>query len=304
MKLTGTQKIGIFVTLMSVALIFAINFLKGYDIFNKNSHYYTYLKDVEGLSPTSPVYIRGLKVGSIEKIEFNPLKDSFLVKMSVKNDYIIPQDTKAEMYSSDLLGGRSLRLALGSSNIQVKNGDTLAGKFVPDIIAMVQESVAPIAKRLNSVLGQLDKTLTTVNNAIDSTTAERVKASVAELNATLSNTRALTASLNKELAPQLEHIAANLAVLSDSLASPEGDFSQILANLHKTTDEIASMELSQTIDKLNDVLQKIGDPNGSVGKLLSTPQLHNSLDSLVSSLDTLVKRITAKPRKYIKISVF
>lgn len=304
MKLTGTQKIGIFVTLMLVALIFAINFLKGYDIFNKNSHYYTYLKDVEGLSPTSPVYIRGLKVGSIEKIEFNPLKDSFLVKMSVKNDYIIPQDTKAEMYSSDLLGGRSLRLALGSSNIQVKNGDTLAGKFVPDIIAMVQESVAPIAKRLNSVLGQLDKTLTTVNNAIDSTTAERVKASVAELNATLSNTRALTASLNKELAPQLEHIAANLAVLSDSLASPEGDFSQILANLHKTTDEIASMELSQTIDKLNDVLQKIGDPNGSVGKLLSTPQLHNSLDSLVSSLDTLVKRITAKPRKYIKISVF
>src|SRR5574344_1961720 len=125
MKFTSRQKIGFFVIMVIAAIFFTINFLKGHDLFKKNLKYYTYLDDVQGLSATGPVYIRGLKVGTMESINFAPQKDSFLVKLSIKNDYAIPIDSRAEIYNSDILETKSLALGLGTAGIHAKDGDTL-----------------------------------------------------------------------------------------------------------------------------------------------------------------------------------
>ena len=71
MKISNSQKIGLFVIIILVGLFFALNFLKGHDLFKKSNRYYTYLPSVEGMVATSPIYIRGLKVGSIEKIKLD-----------------------------------------------------------------------------------------------------------------------------------------------------------------------------------------------------------------------------------------
>jgi len=46
------------------------------------------------------------------------------------------------------------------------------------------------------------------------------------------------------------------------------------------------------------------NPNGTIGKLLTTDSLHNSINSLVTDLDNLIESINKNPKKYIKISVF
>lgn len=304
MKLKGNQKIGIFVSVVVIAMIIALNFLKGYDIFKKNYRYYTYLGQVEGLTSTSPVYIRGLKVGSIEDITFNPVKDSFLVKISIKKDYVIPSTSRAEMYSSDLLGGKSLRISLGSDSRELKNGDTLKSAIIPDMISMVEGSIAPLKEKINNIINKLDQTLTAVNSALDSATVSHLQLSVAELHQALSNIHRLSANLNKNIEPKLNATLANLDTLSKELSNPEGHLNQILNNLDKTTGDLASAHLGQTIAALNRVLSKISEPDNSIGMLLNSPQLHNSIDSLVNEINTLVKKIEEKPKKFFKISVF
>jgi ABC-type transport system involved in resistance to organic solvents, periplasmic component len=83
-KFSKSQVIGIFVLLTLIAVFVVINFLKGQDIFNRNVKYFTVFKNVEGLTATSPIYIRGLKVGSVEDIEYNNVKDVFVLRISVK----------------------------------------------------------------------------------------------------------------------------------------------------------------------------------------------------------------------------
>ena len=46
------------------------------------------------------------------------------------------------------------------------------------------------------------------------------------------------------------------------------------------------------------------DPDGTVGQLINNDSMYNSVDSLLSDIDELVRKIQENPKKYIKISVF
>jgi phospholipid/cholesterol/gamma-HCH transport system substrate-binding protein len=55
---------------------------------------------------------------------------------------------------------------------------------------------------------------------------------------------------------------------------------------------------------LKDLLEKINDPDGTIGKLLVDGSVYDSVDELLTDVDILVKKIQENPKKYLKISVF
>lgn len=294
---------GFFVLLVIAAIFFTINFLRGHDLFKKNYKYYTFLEDVQGLSATGPVYIRGLKVGTVESINFVPQKDSFLVKLSIKNDYAIPIDSRAEIYSSDILGAKSLRIGLGTAGIHAKNGDTLKGRDIPDMMSLLYKSVGPLKDQVYALMGNLNKTLDNINSILDSNARYNLQGSFAKLNGTLANAEQLSASLNG-MTPDLASAINNVNNLSYSLNNPNGDLSMTLSNINKTSRQLSELQLKESVDQLNKLLKQMQDPNATLGKLMTTDELHNSVDSLMRELDDLVKKIKENPKKYIRVSVF
>lgn len=302
-KLSKTQTIGLFVLLTLIAIFVVINFLRGQDIFHKNTRYYTLLSDVEGLAATGPVYIRGLKVGTVESIKYNNSEDNFIVKLSVKSDYVIPANSVAEVYSADLLGGKSVRITFGNSNLHAKENDTLQGKYAPDMLAVLSNEIGPLKEQMSTVMTSMNTTLTSINAVLDSAARVNLQQSFAHLNKTLKNAEKLSNSLN-EMSPELKQMIANLNTLSKGLSDGSEDMKGSLKNIHQITSQLSEAQLKETIGSLRNLLDKMQDPNGSVGKLLSTDALHNSVDSLVKDVDNLVKKITENPKKYIKISVF
>ncbi len=303
MKITNSQKIGLFVIIVLVALFFALNFLKGHDLFKKSNRYYTYLPSVEGMVATSPIYIRGLKVGSIENIRLDPVKDSFLLTFSIKRDYLIPIDSRAEVYSSDLLGGKALRVALGESTIEAKDGDTLRGENVPDMISVLYSYVGPLKARLGETLENLNGTLNAINQTLDSSTRVNLHASVRNLNASLANIQKLSSSLNG-MTPDLSASLKNINTISGDLADPNGDLKSAISNINKTADNLSAVKLTETVDNLNALISKLQSPGSTTGRLMNSADLHNSVDSLINDIDTLIKKIKKNPKRYIKVSVF
>ena len=303
MKISSSQKIGIFVIAIGVSLFFALNFLKGYDIFKKRSVYHTYLPEVEGLAPTSPIYIRGFKVGTIEKIKLDPVRDSFLVSFNVTNDYLIPIDTRAEVYSSNLLGGKALRLALGQSEIGARNGDTLKGKSVPDMLSVLYGYVGPLKDKLEETVDNLNSVLASVNQTLDSAARQDLHSSLKRLDGSLANIQRLSASLNG-MTPDLSSSLKNINTITQDLSAPDGDLKGAIANVNKTAENLSALRLQESLDKLNAMLEKLQSPESTTGKLMGSSDLHNSVDSLLNDIDQIVKKIKANPRKYIKVSVF
>jgi phospholipid/cholesterol/gamma-HCH transport system substrate-binding protein len=106
------------------------------------------------------------------------------------------------------------------------------------------------------------------------------------------------------ISPELVEIVKNLEVLSKGLGESTDEIKGSLENVNAITSSLSKAELDKTIESLRNLSEKLQDPNGSVGKLLSTDSLHNAVNTLINDVDKLVKGISENPKKYIKVSVF
>ncbi|MBQ5593300.1 MAG: MCE family protein [Bacteroidales bacterium] len=260
-------------------------------------------KDVNGLTVSSPVHFRGLKIGIVENIEFDQQKDYFKVALNVSSEYDIPQDSRVEVYSSDLLGGKALKLIYGTSQEILDESDTISGGVAEDMISSITSKIEPLAAEAYTLMQNVNKTLDNVNATLDSNARVNIQSALANLDKTLANASQLSRKLN-DMAPEVNDIVKNLNVLSKGLSEGTNDIKGTLANVNSITSQLSKAELTETLNNLKSLLNKLQDPNGSVGKLLTTDSLHNSVNTLVQDVDILVKRITENPKKYIKVSVF
>ena len=302
-RLSRLQAIGLFVLLTLIAAFAVINFLRGEDIFNRSTTYMAVYDQVDGLTVTGPVYLKGYKVGMVEDIVYNGETNKFEVELKVKSQFNIPENSTAEVYSADIMGARAIRINLGDSKQMLESGDTLAAAIQPDMISSVMEQVEPLKEQAVVLMENMNKTLENVNSLLDSTAKGEIQSSIKHLNRTLANAASLSRTLDN-ISPELVAIVKNLEVLSKGLGESAGEITGSLENINAITSSLSKAELDKTIASLRSLCDKLQDPNGSVGKLLVSDSLHNSVNTLVNDVDKLVKSITEEPRKYIKVSVF
>lgn len=303
LKVSRNQGIGIFVVLTITSIFLVINFLKGEDIFNSTNTFYTNIKDVEGLTVTAPVTLQGLKIGSVESIEFNDKNRDFLVMLKVKSKYQVPKGSIAEVYSADILGGRSIRIVLGNENEILESGAILESGVSLDLLSYLSKEIVPLREEIGEVLVGLKSTLDGVNSLLDSSTVGSLKSSIAQLNGTLTSFNKIGRDV-ATVTPNIKSILANVDSLTLALNGASGDIEKSMQNLNLITEKISAADLESTINSLQNLLEKIQEKDNSVGKLLNTPDMHNSVVSLIEKLEALVQSIQDNPKKYIKISVF
>lgn len=302
-KLTKLQAIGLFVLLTLIAAFAVINFLRGEDLFNKTTTYFAKFETVDGLAVTGPIYIKGLKVGMVEGIEYDMERDLFEVEFKIKSKFHIPCNSVAEIYSADIMGSRALRINMGKSAVFAKQGDTLASSIVPDMVTALTSEIMPLKDQAVKLMDEMGTTLESVNMLLDSNARKDLQGSFANLNRTLANAAKLSATLNG-LSPELREMVKNLQVLSEGLESSASDIQGSLENVNTITSQLSKADLGKAVESLVALSERLQDPNGSVGKLLTTDSLHNAVTALVKDVDQLVKCITEQPKKYIKVSVF
>lgn len=302
-RLSRMQAIGLFVLLTLIATFAVINFLRGEDIFNRSSSYYVVYDQVDGLTVTGPVYLRGYKVGMVEDIAYNPQQNNFEVELKVKSQFEIPVNSTAEVYSADIMGARAVRINIGDSEQILESGDTLASAIQPDMISTVMGQIEPLKEQAIELMATMNRTLESVDKLLDSTSRAEIQSSLKHLNRTLANAASLSRTLDN-ISPELVEIVKNLEILSKGLGESTDEIKGSLENVNAITSSLSKAELDKTIESLRNLSEKLQDPNGSVGKLLSTDSLHNAVNTLINDVDKLVKGISENPKKYIKVSVF
>ena len=302
-KITREQKIGLFAIITLLSLYIVVNYLKGKNLFSSRNTYVTIYHDVEGLTPTGPVYIRGLKVGTVETISYNQLKDNFTVIIKVKSEYALPSNSIAEVYSADIMGTKALRINIGNTPLYLKNNDTLNSTTEPGLINMITQEFLPLKDDISNLIANINTTFNSVNEVLNPESKKNLAQSFENLNKTLASAKTISKTFEKS-APEINELIEDLKKLTVKLNSGSESLNKGLENVVEITDSLKSANLAGTISSLRDLLIKIQDPSGSVGKLLETDTVHNSIEHLIRDLDLLVKNINNNPKKYIKISVF
>lgn len=307
MKLNKEFKIGFFGILMIGLLYWGINFLKGTDLFSSDVKYYAVYDQVNGLESSASILIKGFKVGSISDISYDPARSqNVVVEFSISSKYPIPDDTKARIFSDGIMGGKAVELVLGKSTQYLQEGDTLFSEINKDFLEVAGSEFEFIKQRANNVISQLVTTLGHINALL----ADNKE----NLDRTFNNIANLSGNLNEVVENEkgsIHSIVTDLNHLTQTLSAKSGQIDRIITNVETFSDSLnrASIptlvtQLNETVGRLNTVMGKIEQGDGSVGKLINDDALYDSLVQASSDLAALLADIKAHPSRYVNISVF
>jgi len=127
MKRTSVELgVGIFV-LIGIACVGYLTIRLGKMELIGNEHYYLNARfnSVSGLKAGASIEIAGVQVGQVDSISLD-LKDNVaLVRMKIRKDVELTDDTIASVKTSGLIGDKYLKLSPGGSDHILKAGDTL-----------------------------------------------------------------------------------------------------------------------------------------------------------------------------------
>lgn len=303
MKVSKEFKIGLFAISVLIVSFFMINYLRGKDIFNKEIELVARYDDVEGLVSSAPVFIKGYKAGKVSEVVYDAETDDFKVTCSVMKEFRIPTDSKMLIYGVDIMGGKGIRIDLGTSSGYVEDGATLSSSSEPALLDGLASGIGPLVEKVGNTLDSLNVTVASVNRMLSEQNQANISATLAHLEATMSDVRAIAASVGGR-SDELDSFMMNLETLSSKLVGAVDKADTALTSVSSVIGKIDESDIKGLVSSFKELLENINDPDGTVGKLLVDGSVYDSVDSLLNDVDSLVKKIEENPKKYIKISVF
>lgn len=301
-------KIGIVGFGILLLLFFGIKFLKGIDVFQKETTYYVFYDNVSGMYEGNYIYLNGMKVGYVKDIEaMGERAEKFLVTVAVDSKIKITDDSKMVFFSADILGSKAMKIELGNGNRILENKDTIMGGVELGMLDKLGSSIAPMAQNLDSILFA-------TKNILNQQTQNNLQHTFANLEATserLSSISGQFDNLMKNEKEKIGKIISNTESITSNLKNNNDELNNIISKIGQITDTVAQAQLgstilqtTQTLEKLNNVLGVIEKGKGNIGLLINDEGLYKSLDESAKKLDALIEDIKANPKKYINVSVF
>ena len=303
MKFKKELKIGVFVVVVLVVSFFVINYLRGKDIFNREVEVVAYFDNVEGLAASAPVSIKGFKAGKVTAVEYSPEDGNFKVTCSVLKEFGIPTDSKMTIYAVDIMGGKGVKIDLGSADSIVEEGGTLAPSVEAGLLDGLAGQLTPMLDKVGNTLDSLTVTVSGVNKLLCDANQAHISNTLAHLEQTVKNIAAVSAAIENR-SEDLNAFITNLSDLSAKLNSIMEKVDGTVEGVSQVVDTISETDIKGVVESFHTLLNNINDPDGTVGKLLVNGSVYDSIDTLLMDIDSLVNKIQENPKKYMKLSVF
>ncbi|HEV8661350.1 MAG TPA: MlaD family protein [Thermoanaerobaculia bacterium] len=267
--------------------------------------------NVAGLDEKSAVRVAGVRKGKVSKIRLLP-NGKAEVTLEIDDDVPMRSNASAHVANLGLLGEKYVELDPGTQNapamppqvtVTLRGTSPASIDDVTNQISLIAADVKAITESLRHVMagpGGQERLEDIVENVrlITAETRELIAANRANVDATVGNMRAITADLRMEI-PKL---AASLDRVANQIGGTVGenreDLRRVVENLRTL-----SADLKITTTNLNDITGQVKSGQGTVGKLIYSPEAHERLTSALASVDTGVTELRTTLGRVSKIGM-
>ena len=294
---TREVKVGLLVIASIFILFFGFNFLKGIDIFESTNSYYATFEHIDGLVKSSPVNIKGYKVGQVEEVKYDFGKaNAFVIKISIAKDIMLPVGSIIELYDDGLMGGKAIRLVGENNGFTNQNGfyqsgDTLPSQIAVGLMGMLEKELLP---KIEDIALQADSALRSLRSIMES---ESLNNSLASIETTTANLARSSSQLTRLMTNDVPRILGDVNVLTS-------DLKQMSQNLKNIDFAMTFDSINHTISNLNLLTDNLNNGEGSLGLLLNDKSLYINLSNTASSANTLLVDLQSNPKRYVNFSLF
>jgi phospholipid/cholesterol/gamma-HCH transport system substrate-binding protein len=276
------------------------NYLKSNDVFVQDNIFYAVYDNAEGLMAGTPVTIQGFQVGTIDQVSLLSGNIDIAVRFRVEKEYEFSKNSIAKIYEAGLLGGKSLAVDPKFDGADLaQSGDTLQSAIAPGLSELVNDKLTPLQEKIESMITHADSVLIAFTAVLNTDAQFQLKSSIENLNASISNFRSISETIDNSLSENgklnqtfdnLADLSANLSVVSSSLKE---------ANLDDTFEDLGS-----AVGNLSQILERLEVGEGSLGKIITKDDLHQSLEQTNTQIQLLVEDMRLNPKRYVHFSLF
>ncbi len=301
MKITKEIKVAVLVILSIVLFYWGFAFLKGKNLFDTSTKLYAVYDNVAGLVEAAPVTLNGLVIGKVNTIEMLP-DGKMKVELVITNEQIqIAKSSEAQIMDSGLIGGREIAIINNFSDTNyIQSGDRLKTSNKLGLTAELANQIGPVKDKVEVLLENANKLIENLNATLDVSTQQKLKASIASLEKTMSEFSQISKNAN-------EILSENKSKLNTTLSNFEktsGNLNTMTTSLEKANLGATVKKLEATLTNVNGIMSNLEQGKGSMGKLLNDDAMYTNLTKTSKELELLLQDLRLNPTRYVNVSVF
>ena len=290
---------GILVVSTVGLLVAVILLLSAPGIFHPLVKYRVFFDNASGLTPGSPVFVAGRKIGQVATIDSpvpkakRPAKypdDEVLITLTVNRGSVVYRNATTRMQQNGLLGQQVIDFVGGTEDSGDAESDyTFVGTRVPDLNSSLPKILAviePVASTAELTLSELRKTIDSLNI---------VFGQEGELRGALTKLRLTSDNLTNLTSPDgaLSLSLNNVRDLTGKLKSDDGPLMSTLGNLEKTTADINKDDrVGKMLTNFQVASSRADDATKNINGLLTgiRPSVQQTTANLAQMTDTLKRQ--------------
>jgi phospholipid/cholesterol/gamma-HCH transport system substrate-binding protein len=294
-------QVGMLMILAFVGLVVGIFWISGARFGGNDLTLYVKTDDAASVAEGATVTLRGVPVGSVERVELVP--DGVVVRLKANPGGRLPSDTRASIGTAGFLGQIAVALKPGIASDDLASGDTIAAFSVPGLTALADE----LSGQATEVLDRTQRLMSDSVIASVQIGAEGFAGTMSELD-----------GLMRRQSASLERMIQGLSDVSASLQNATGgpELERTVSNLDSLTARLAAAgsEFEESSASLKSIMRKIDEGEGSMGRMVNDPVLHDQTTAAMENVQAateemalLMKSFREDPKKYtegLKISLF
>ena len=254
---------------------------------------------VAGLDKKSVVRVAGVRAGKVDDIRLRE-DGKAEVTLDVDPEVRLHSNARAHVAPLGLLGEKYIELDPGTQSLPLfpAGQQVVLRGSQPATIDEVTSQVSAIAQDVKAITASMRTVMTgpagqeRLEEIVDNVrqiTGE-VRALIAEnrnnVNATMSDTRAITASLRVEIPKLASTIDRVASQLGGTVGENRQDLRGIVENM-----KVLSADLRTTSDNMNSITGQVRSGQGSMGKLFYSDEAHDRLTSALGSVESGVTEL-------------
>lgn len=323
-------RIGLLAAVCIVVTVWGYKFMKGKNVFSSSNYYYAEYEQIDELATTSPVLIRGLRVGTVSEVKLSDDMQRIIATLDIDKGIDIPKGTEALVVNTSIMGGKAVVLNVKGScrgDECAKKGDVLPGRVQGMFESMFgTDDVQEMKTGLGDLISDLSDSLTgpDANNEF----AKTFKA----LQHSLINMEGITSKVNESMSTydrKMIAVLTNLEKITGTLAAQNGKIISTIDNLDRITSDLDEADIGKvtaetmtsakeaiedldgaiasadkSFKELEKIMAEINSSQGTLGMLIHDKTLYNRFSESSRQLNLLLQDFRLNPKRYVNVSVF
>ncbi len=254
-----------------------------------------------GLKQGQPVLLGGVNVGYVDEVELRQ-DGTVLTTFRVGKTHKVPRGTVATVIPNGIFGDMAIALTpVGPNSQSIPANDTIPVGASPPGIAQITSKADSIATSVNAITSSFQQELVADGGVADMRkTLATSNQLMANMNRLVSQFAVIAAEQNRQLtATQASFRQATSGIDSAKIDSTLQNMRSASANL-----AVLSADFRQTSARLDSLVMKMNQGDGTVGMALNDPGAYNDLRGVLQRMDSLLADVKRDPRRYINLKIF